>query len=922
MASKPLGAPTRPTGTVAFLFTDVEASVARWEKHPEAMRAAIERHDTLLCASIEAGGGYVFKTVGDAVCAAFPTADAAVRAAVEGQRIIRDEDWSEIDGLRVRMAVHSGAAESREGDYFGQTVNRVSRLLSLAHGDQVVVSGIAKELCEGALPSGVTLRDLGAHRLRDLAYPEQVYQVIAPDLPATFPPLRSLGALPNNLPLQLTPFLGRETETGEIENALEEARLVTLVGSGGVGKTRLSLQAGANALDAFDQGVWFVDLAVLRAGDQVPRAIAEVLGVQIDPASEPLAAIIAAFRSKNLLLILDNCEHVVADAAAAADRILRGCPQLRILATSREGLGISGERIIRVPSLSIPPAGRVLSLAAAVRFGAVALFVDRAQAANADFSLTAENLGTVIEICRRLDGIALAIELAAARLKMLSVDQLASRLNERFRILTGGSRTALARQQTMRALIDWSYDLLSEPERALFRRSAVFAGSFSLDAVARVCATPGDGWDSFDVLAALVDKSMVASEFAGSEQRYRLLESARQYALERLTASGEEHGVRDRHAEFFRDAIADGEQRYFTTPLKVWLSSVDPDAGNLRAAQQWTLEQNDWETAAAIASASLWYWSHSRQPAAPIAALRRILEHGESIAPVLRARCWYALSYLLGPGDEKNAREAAHKAREIAEREQDEAAIAHALVCEASAAFMDYSYDCDTNFARALDIFTGLGNQRMAGFVLGRYARSLGVRSRLEEAMPRYERALSMSRIAGDDRTCAQVLNNLAEAAFNTDRPEVALRYAGEALEYAAAARLEAMMRFTYANMVIYLIKLGMVDDALDRARIALQLARETQSAGSLSLLALHFAGIALERGNLEESAILLGHYMPAFRSIYGADRDLERTERNFYARVDERLRSELGTQRFDQALAAGAAITIDELLQRMLAIS
>lgn len=924
MVSQSVGAREVPSGTIALLFTDVESSVARWEKRPDAMRAAIERHDTLLREVIEESGGYVFKTVGDAVCAAFATTDAAVYAAVQAQRSIQSEDWAAVGGLRVRMAVHTGAAELREGDYFGQTVNRVARLLSLAHGGQILVSGIAKDLCEGTLAPTFSLRDLGPHRLRDLAHPEQVYQVIAEGLPAKFPALRSLEALPNNLPLQLTSFFGREEEVEQIESALGAARLVTLVGSGGVGKTRLSLQAGADLLEMFHDGVWFVDLAVVRGDAAVPRAIAEVVHAQQDLESEPLSAIVTALRSKQLLLILDNCEHVIAAAASAVEVILRGCPSLRVLATSREGIGIAGERIIRVPSLATPAPATVFSAAGALRYGAVALFVDRAQAVNEAFALTDENYELVLELCRRLDGIALAIELAAARLKALSLQQLATRLNERFRLLTGGSRTALARQQTMRALIDWSYDLLGEAERTAFRRSAVFAGSFSLDAASSICSNQqGDAWDVVDVLVSLVEKSMITCELAGSEQRYRLLESARQYALERLTASGEEDGVRERHAAYFRDLSIESESRYFSAPLKLWLASVDPEADNVRTALQWTIEKDDWENAAAISGAFLWYWTHGKQLTIPIKTLQGILAHGESLTRRSLARCWYALSYLLGQaGDENGSRAAAEKALDIAEREGDRVALAHALICQASAAFMDFTFDGEAAFIRAIDIFSELGNQRMAGVGMGRRARSLGVRFRLEEAMPLYERAYSTARIAGDDRTCAQVLNNLAETAFNQDNPQLALRYAGEALEYATAARHEPLMRVTYANMAIYLLHEGMLDDALDRARLSLHLARDLRSNVAVSLLAPHFAGIAAERGQFETAALLLGHFLPAFKAYYGQDRELELTERNLCARILERLRSRLDAARLARLTENGAMLTPDEVVERMLAVS
>jgi predicted ATPase len=613
---------------------------------------------------------------------------------------------------------------------------------------------------------------------------------------------------------------------------------------------------------------------------------------------------------------------LVLDAALCAKAILQTCPGVRIIATSRQGLGVDGERIIKVPSLALPPAGMQLSAFMAGRYSAIALFADRAAAATGSFELTDGNVATVVDICRRLDGIALAIELAAARLKMLSVQQLALRLNERFRLLTGGNRTALPRQQTMRALIDWSYDLLAEEERALFRRTAVFNGSFSLDAVAGVCAqNDAESWACFDLLASLVDKSMIASELHGSEQRYRLLESARQYALEKLAASGEEQSVRERHAQYYLRFTEDAERRYFTTPLKAWLASVDPEVDNVRAALDSTLHENHDDRAAQIAGASVWYWLHGKQRTAPIECLEQILAQ-RAQNDRTTARCAYALAYLANEtGDENRARAAAARALAAAEAAGDRESIAHALVCEASAAFLDAAYDAGAAFTRALEIFTELGNQRMVGIALGRYARQLSANGHLEAALPLYERALAMSRAAGDDRTLSQVLNNLAEVAFNTGKPELALKYAGEAVEYAVAARYEPLMRVTYLNMVVYLLQLGMVDDALDRARMALHLAREVHSTIGLSLLSLHFAGLAAERGDFESAAILEGHYMAAFRNFYGPDRDLESTEKNFHAALMDKLQAGLSDERLRRFRRAGAHLPPDELLNRLLAL-
>lgn len=913
-----------PLGTVCLLFTDIEASAARWEKHRAAMAQALAKHNDLVRTAIESRGGYVFKTVGDAFCAAFDTAANCVNAAFDAQRALNSHDWSGVDGLRVRMAVHAGTVEAHDGDYFGPSVNRVSRLLSLAHGGQVLISGIAKELSEDTLLPGLALRDLGSHRLRDLAHPEQVYQLVSRDLPDAFPPLRSLGQLPNNLPLQLTPFIGRQTELEAIDIALQQARLVTLVGAGGVGKTRLSLQAAADLVDTFTDGVWFVDLAVVRDGTQVAGAIAQVVNAHLDEHATPVSAIATALRANTVLLVLDNCEQVVDEASAVAYGILRDCPNVRILATSRQGLGIAGERVIRVPSLSVPESGAILSPNRAVSYGAIALFADRAAAASQTFVLTEDNVDIVAGICRKLDGIALAIELAAARLRVLSVEQLAARLNERFRLLTGGSRNVLPRQQTMRALIDWSYDLLDEGERAVFRRSSVFTGSFSLDAAERICAQEeSNEWDAFEVLAGLVDKSLITAELHEHEQRYRLLESTRQYASERLTQSGEEQVIHRKHAEHFQNFAQEAERRFYVTPQNVWLRQMDPDADNVRAAVHWCIEQgHDLELGAHTLVAFVWYWMHSKRILTSIGMIEKALAAlpgGSGIA----GRLEYCLAYLwINLQQDLRAKAAAQRALEIGEVLNDGECIAHALCALGMSTYMDLDIDSEPIYVRAIDLFSQLGNQRMVGVATGRRARSFGIRYGLAAARPLYERALTMARVAGDERTCAQVLNNLAEAEFNsTGDTQKALRYAGEAVEYAMAARAERLVAATYLNMVAYFLVEGKIDDAHERARLGLHISRELQNEVSTNFAALYFGAIASRRGDEETGVLLAAYFVAWFRTTLGEKRELEPTEEGVYASVITQATEHLGEERVQALTREGAALRQDDAVQLMLSI-
>ena len=577
-----------PSGTVTFAFTDIEGSTQRWDRDRSAMQDAVRRHDSLMRAAIAAYRGHVFKTIGDAFCSAFGKPEDAVAAMFEAQRKLAEEDFSAIGGLRVRAAIHSGTADERDRDYFGPAVNRVARLLAITYGGQVLLSGVTTELVQGSLPPQVSLRDLGEHRLRDLSRPEHVYQLLAPNLIADFPPLKSLGAQPNNLPRYLTSFVGRAEEIAEITSLIAEHRLVTLVGSGGIGKTRASLQVAANLLDGWSDGVWFAELAPLSRGEYIPSIVAQAMGLTLASEGDPTLNLVRVLASKRALLVFDNCEHLVEESAKLVSAILNRCPDIRVLASSRQALGIAGERTYRMPSLELPSVADAAALTAhgAKRYAALALFVDRASASDNRFQLTDDDAPIVGDICRRLDGIALAIELAAARVKILSPKQLHDRLDERFRLLCAGRRDALPRQQTLRALIDWSHDLLDERERALFRRAAVFVNGFTLEGA--VAVGSGENLDEFDVLdviASLVDKSLVLAEPGGDALRYRLLESTRAYAAEKLAEAAEREVLANKHLRYFRDLFAginrDEEQ---TTRLGGGIRTFATELDDLRCA--------------------------------------------------------------------------------------------------------------------------------------------------------------------------------------------------------------------------------------------------------------------------------------------------------------------------------------------------
>jgi predicted ATPase len=588
-----------PSGTVTFLFTDIEGSTSLWETAPVAMRQALLRHDSIARSAIEDRGGFVFSTGGDGFGAAFSRAGEAVGAALDAEARLAGEGWPASTPVRVRMGLHTGEVEERGGDYFGVEVNRAARLMGVAHGGQVVCSSATAGLVGIALPEGVGLVDLGEHRLRDLSGRLRVFQVCGPGLMSRFPPLRSLEGFPGNLPLQLSSFVGREDELKRVAKALGDARVVTLSGVGGVGKTRLALQVAAEVLPDFPDGAWLVELAVVRDPERVADAVAAVLGVMARPGRSLEESLVAFLRNQCLLLMVDNCEHLLRPAAALVARIEAFCPAVRVLATSREGLGLRGEQLLVVPSLALPDDTSNVERLAGCE--AVRLFVDRARTVRADFRLDESNAIPVAQICARLDGIPLAIELAAARIPTLHPAELSRRLDRRFRLLTGGDRLAVERHQTLRAAIDWSYDLCSPAEQRVLARLSVFAGGCTLEAVEAVCAgDPIAVEDVVDVLASLVGRSLVVAEHTGPDTRYLLLQTIRQYAEERLAEAGETEMVRAGHADHYAAFLVRCASELSGPREQTWVLRLAAEYDNYQAAMTFALQNGDVERAMAL----------------------------------------------------------------------------------------------------------------------------------------------------------------------------------------------------------------------------------------------------------------------------------------------------------------------------------
>ena len=544
-----------PSGTVTFLLTDLEGSTRMWEQDPDAMKAAMVRHDEILEKAIAANQGYVFSRMGDGMAAAFATAGDAVTSAITIKQALAEENWRTADPLKARIGLHTAEAVIVDDTgYASLPINRCSRLMSAAHGGQIVLSGTTQALVGDQLPDGLALLDLGEHRLRDLGSPTRIFQAVLEDQDEEFPPLRSLDSFPGNLPAQVSSFIGRQAEVARVTAALGDSRVVTLTGVGGVGKTRLAIQVAADLLPRYREGVWLVELAPVTEQAGVAEAVAQIFHPTNRSGQSLEDSLVEILSRKQLLLVLDNCEHVLGSVARLVSRIEQSCPGVVVLATSREGMAIDGEQLIALPPLAAgEPGDDIDSL---VHTDAVNLFVERARRVKADFALTDSNARAVVEICQRLDGVPLAIELAAARVIALSPADLLSRLDRRFELLAGGRRGAVGRHATLRAAIDWSYDLLDPAEQRLLARLSVFSGGCTLEAIEEVCSgDPVDRSAALDLVTSLVSRSLVIVEDHATGTRYRLLETIRQYSEERLSDYGETKAVRSRHTRFYAELL-------------------------------------------------------------------------------------------------------------------------------------------------------------------------------------------------------------------------------------------------------------------------------------------------------------------------------------------------------------------------------
>jgi predicted ATPase/class 3 adenylate cyclase len=889
-----------PTGVITFLLTDVESSTRRWELEPDAMRQSMLEHDRLFENAVESNHGFVVKPrgEGDSGFSVFPRATEAVSAAVAFQRAIATTQWPTADPIRVRLALHTGEADLRSDDYYGSTVNRCARLRSIAWGGQSVMSLTTAQLVRETLPTGVELRDLGLHRLKDLSLPEHVFQIVISDISSDFPALQSLDRHLTNLPVQVTPFIGRERELKHIRDWLlnPTIRLITLTGPGGSGKTRLGVQSAASVVDEFADGVYLVSLESVSDPSLVLQTIAETLNVRESAGISLFESLNDQLNAKSILLVLDNFERLVR-AGPQLSTLLAANPGLKLLVTSREALRIQGEHEFPVPVFGVPTADTSMSVDRLLEYESICLFVDRAREVKSDFALTQENAAAVVEICRRLDGLPLAIELAASRVRMLPPQALLKRLGRALSVLTGGARDLPERQQTLRATIAWSYDLLTDEEQTFFQLLAVFAGGFTLDAAIAVASESAiddlgndtdmtglsdvhdslDLWapsiDVFNGIDALLSKSLVHQQGTpgqnGDDPRFMMLETIREFGLEQLEHGGQRRTAQERHARYFLMLAEMAEAELQGPQQSDWLGRLDADHRNLRAALRYALVSNDAETGLRMTGALWPFWEVRGYFTEGREWTERMLGLGGP--PALRAKtltgagtmAWYQGDY-------------------------ERAAELH---------------------SEALDDYWKIGDVSGAAFATS----NLGIQyvglGDMDKAVDLFNKALHQYQVVSDEPGIADVYSNLAVVAFYNEEYARAAELFAQSLTIRRKAGDKQRIADALHNLGEVALMQQDYEQAIRYYRETLILRRElgASTGTALSFAALSF--IEFEQGNLERSAELTG-VADAMFEVTGSY--LDPTERARYEETKQRLRSRLGDDVYMELRKEGLERSVD----------
>jgi predicted ATPase/class 3 adenylate cyclase/Flp pilus assembly protein TadD len=874
--------PQLPTGIVTFLFTDIEGSTRLLQFLGDTYAEVLGQHNLIMRSHIQAWDGYVIDTQGDAFFAVFSHAADAVAATVAIQRALAGQQWSEGVSVQVRMGLHTGKPIlTEEGNYVGLDVHRAARVCSAGHGGQVLLTETTCNLVLSDLPFAISLRDLGEHRLKDLDQPEHLYQLVIPNLPADFPPIRSLEAFVHNLPTPLTSFIGREKEIIEIKHLFSSVRLLTLIGPGGTGKTRLAVQVATELLNTFPDGVRFVELAPVADPTHLPQSIAATLGLHEEPGYALTKTITDYLRPKSLLLILDNCEHLILACAQLAATLLQHCPKLKIMVSSREALGIGGELPFQVPSLTLPPTSprHLPPIETLTQYEAVRLFIERATSALPNFAVTNQNAPILAQICHQLDGIPLALELAAARIKTLRVEQIAERLDDRFRLLRDSSRSAIPRQQTLKALIDWSHNLLSADEQTLFRRLSVFSGGWTLEAAEGVCGPGGQAHlsDVLDLLAQLVNKSLVVIERTpGEEIRYHFLETIRQYAREKLLEAGEGEAVRHSHWAFFTTLAEVGEFQIRGAGQQQWLHKLDVEHDNIRIALDWALQKSHpdspWlpsqepPTAAyglRLAVSLWWFWFLRGYASEGRGWLETLLERANAnpaVPTIFRAKAMSRIGFLAFiQGSYEKAVALAREATTLCQESGDREGLAISLFVMGNVLrSLGKHEQSETAFQQSLALFQELKNEWGIALIIHMLGWTAFIKNDMGRAEALGRESLNLRRQLGVKIGMASSLDLLAAVARSLGDYEQAARLLEESLSLSRELKSRPVTAMSLRQLGYVAGQIGNYNQAIDLYEEALALNQELGDRSEMATLLLNLGIIAWRQGNYEKATAVL----------------------------------------------------------------
>lgn len=847
-----------PSGTVTFLFTDIEGSTRLSQEFPESLQSAIDIHNSILKNTVESNGGFVFEIIGDAFCCAFQNAGDAVKAAIQSQTELAKVNWNEAV-IKIRIGIHSGNAEWNGNIYMGYiTLARTARVMSSAYGEQILISNDTYNLFQHT-GDEITFRDLGERRLKDVIQPIRLFQVVAGGLREDFPALKTLDARPNNIPVQLTSFIGRNKEIAEVKRLLKQSRLLTILGSGGSGKTRLAMQTGADLIDEFSNGVFIVELAPVSDPLLITQTFLNTLCLKEEKGKSPKESLTEFLKEKELLLLIDNCEHLISECAELTEHLLLNCQKLKIITTSREAMNCAGEQVFKLPTLSFPDASEKLSAEELSKYESVRLFIERALSVNHSFRINESDAPALAEICRRLDGIPLAIELAASRIKVLSVEKIQQRLDNRFNFLTGGKRTALPRQQTLKAMIDWSYDLLSDKEKLLWRRLSVFAGSGDLDAIENICTDDIiSKSEIFDILENLSQKSVISYDH--EIEHFKMLETIRQYGNEKLISENEFEKISDKHLEYYINLAETSDSMLSGNEMDSILKKLEYERNNFEKCMLYALINSSSKDALKIAASLGNFWKIRGHYSEGIRWLEKCLESGMNTHEQITAKAHCKLSKLFNlRGCIDDSLVHIEKGLEIYRYLNDEKGIAEVLHNKGLICFEQGNYDLASRlYEECLELFKKSDDKKNITYSLNDLGSLLIEKGEYQRAEKIFRECAALHKETGEKRGLAYSLFNLGNVMIEQGNLKDSLQVFEESILYFGElkeTRGLAYCKCSLGNVSYHLGEISKAEKLLDES---ISLFRNTEEKRGLSFSLSSRANIAQHSEDFQLSSRLL----------------------------------------------------------------